>query len=70
MTRLSSSVCLRVWTILDAELGEIQLRDVRRELQDVTHQRDAADAKAARVEDLEESATELRRQNRELEDQV
>lgn len=47
-----------------------QLRDVRRELQDALHERDVAVAKTAKVEDLEDAASELRRQNKELEDQV
>lgn len=47
-----------------------QLRDVRRELQDVLHERDVEAARAARVDDLEETVSELRRQNKELEDQV
>lgn len=48
----------------------IQLRDVRRELQDVLHERDVAVAKSARVDDLEETVSELRRHNKELEDQA
>lgn len=48
----------------------LQLRDVRRELQDVLHERDVAVAKSGRVEDLEDTVSELRRHNKELEDQV
>lgn len=48
----------------------VQLRDVRRELQDVLHERDVAVARGAKVEDLEETVSELRRQNKELEDQA
>lgn len=48
----------------------MQLRDVRRELQDVLHERDVAVARGAKVEDLEETVSELRRQNKELEDQA
>lgn len=47
-----------------------QLRDVRRELQDVLHERDVAVARGATVDDLEETVLELRRHNKELEDQV
>ena len=47
-----------------------QLRDVRRELQDVLHDRDVAVARGAKVDDLEEAVSELRRHNKELEDQV
>lgn len=48
----------------------LQLRDVRRELQDALHERDVAVSKCGRVDDLEETVSELRRHNRELEDQV
>ena len=47
-----------------------QLRDVRRELQDVLHERDVALARGARADDLEETVSELRRNNKELEDQA
>lgn len=39
-------------------------------MQDVLHERDVAVARSARVDDLEETVSELRRQNKELEDQV
>eukprot|EP00752_Nemacystus_decipiens_P007715 g6898.t1 len=55
---------------LHRELREAQLRDVRRELQDVLHERDIAVARGGRVDDLEETVSELRRHNRELENQV
>lgn len=48
----------------------LQLRDVRRELQDTLRERDVAIARGARVDDLEETVSELRRQNKDLEDQV
>lgn len=48
----------------------IQLRDVRRELQDVLHERDVAVARGGRVNDLKETVSELRRHNKELENQV
>ncbi|CAM9773902.1 unnamed protein product [Scytosiphon promiscuus] len=47
-----------------------QLRDVRRELQDVLHERDVAVARGGRVDDLEETVDELRKQNKELENQA
>lgn len=43
---------------------------MRRELQDVLHERDVAIARSGRVEDLEDTVSELRRHNKELEDQV
>lgn len=43
---------------------------MRRELQDVLHERDVAVAKSARVDDLEETVSELRRHNKEIEDQA
>lgn len=54
------------------KMGNIgrQLRDARRELQDVLHERDVAVARATRVDDLEETVSDLRRQNKELEDQA
>ncbi|CAN0100913.1 unnamed protein product, partial [Discosporangium mesarthrocarpum] len=47
-----------------------QLRDLRRELQDTQHQRDVAEVKAARTDDLEDTVVELRKQSRALEDEM
>ncbi|KAG5181255.1 hypothetical protein JKP88DRAFT_241524 [Tribonema minus] len=47
-----------------------QMRDLRRALQDMAHQKDVAEARAARADDLEEASLELRQQNRALEEQI
>jgi Ca2+-binding EF-hand superfamily protein len=47
-----------------------QLRELRRALQDIAHERDLAAAKASRADDLEETAREMRQANRRLEDQL
>lgn len=39
-------------------------------MQDVLHERDVAVARSGRVDDLEETVSELRRHNKELENQV
>lgn len=75
--RLSDQIDLVCgWMITDASLLLLfltafwQLRDVRRELQDVLHERDVAVARGARIDDLEETVAELRRHNKELENQA
>ncbi|CAM9589962.1 unnamed protein product, partial [Choristocarpus tenellus] len=47
-----------------------QLRDLRRELQDIQHERDVAEAKGARADELEETVLELRKHSRAIEEEA
>ena len=47
-----------------------KVRDLRRILEELRHEKDISDAKAARVEELEETTRELRHANRSLEDKI
>ena len=46
------------------------MRDLRRALEELRHEKESTDAKAARADELEETVRELRSGNRSLEDKI
>ena len=47
-----------------------KVRDLRRVLEDLRHEKEATDAKSVRADELEETVRELRQGNRSLEEKI